>query len=136
MLASILTRSSAQRSRVCLDSCSGCWEGQVWRSALICAVRHSSLGVFRSALCGEKGSQQNYMVFSFVTACGTFCASSWKQGERPMIHPELLSMLKKEQFNPLKLPPWLPSESPFPRKHTDIVQMYPNWRSIQKRRVV
>lgn len=107
-----------------------------WRSALICAVRHSSLGVFRSALCGEKGSQQNYTAFSFVTACGTFCASSWKQGERPMIHPKLLSMLRKEQFNPLKLPPWPPSESPFPRKHTDIVQMYPNWRSIQKRRVV
>lgn len=50
--------------------------------------------------------------------------------------PQSCSAIKKEQFNPLKLTPLLPSLSPFPHKHTDIVQMYPNRRGIQKRRVV
>lgn len=83
----------------------------------------------------------HYTVFSFVTApLAPFVAGSSREGRKKkkgLWFTPSYSTLKREQFNPLKLPSWLPSEplQPFlnpPVKRTDIVQMYPNQSCIQK----
>lgn len=137
MLASIHTHSSAQCSRVCLESCSSFWEGRMWRSLVICEVQHSSKGVFRLALCGEKGCSRtlcsHYIAFSLLQPVAPFVQiPGHGNAEKGPRLARTCSAKKKEEFNPLILTPLLPSLSPFPHEHTRLVQMYPNRRGIQK----